>query len=92
MATSKFTANQSAALFVNDAAGALAASVARGEVALNYECPFQPSPRACGSWCSLFTVAGHTRSKDGAEIYNIQLLCGSGKAAYLVKEGSAVGG
>jgi hypothetical protein len=90
--TSKFTADQKATLTQNDEAAALVASVARDVVSLNYECPFQPSARACGSWCSLFTIAGHTRSKDGAEIYNVQLLCGSGKAAYLVKEGSAPGG
>lgn len=90
--TSKFTASQSAMLFVDDAEGALESSVARGEVAINYECPFQSSPRACGSWCALFTIAGHTRSKDGARLYNVQLLCGSGKTAFLIKEGSAVGG
>jgi hypothetical protein len=84
--TSKFTANQSATLTTNDNATAVAASVARGEVALNYECPFQPSPRACGSWCALFTIAGYTRDRDGSEFYNVQLMCGSGKKAFTIKE------
>jgi len=90
--TSKFTASQAAQLYENDEASALSASDARGTVSLNYECPFQPSSRACGSWCSLFTIAGHKRSKDGAEIYNVLLHCGSGQRSFLIKEGSAPGG
>jgi len=47
-------------LIVNDEAAALLLSNDRSNIQLNFECPFQPSGRACGSWCALFDQSKFT--------------------------------
>jgi hypothetical protein len=75
-----------AKLYTDDEAGALAGSNARAITSIDYECPFQSSPRACGGWCGLFEIASHQRSTDGASLYNIRLNCGAGTATFAAKE------
>jgi len=45
-------------------------------------CPFTHEERACGSWCPLFEIAGHTRSHDGVVLTHVALRCGDGKKAF----------
>jgi hypothetical protein len=75
-----------ATIFRNDESGALSASNARDIESIEFECPYQSSPRACGSWCALFEIASSTRGTDGATMSHIRLNCGAGTGTFAAKE------
>ena len=75
-----------------DSTSALAAVDAKSHQYVDFECPYQPSRKACGSWCALYESATHTRDKDGAELTKVIPQCGSGNRPFLAKVGSAPGG
>jgi hypothetical protein len=78
-----------ATIYNNDEAGALSASNNRDTKSIEFECPFQPNARACGSWCALFEIASHTRSTDSATMYHVRLNCGAGTGTYAAKENTS---
>jgi len=63
-------------IIVNDEAAALMLSDDREHLLLNYECPFQPSGRACGSWCALFDQSKFQNNR-GVDDYFVKLDCGT---------------
>lgn len=65
---------------------ALAASDARDLQLVPYECPFAFEKKACGTWCALFELAGHTRGSDGTVFKRAGLRCGDGNKFFLVQE------
>jgi len=62
------------------------ASDARTLSLIPYECPFSFEKKACGTWCSLFEIAEHTRGLDGAVMKRINLRCGDGNRIFMVTE------
>jgi hypothetical protein len=49
---------------------------------ISYLCPFTHENKACGSWCPLFEIAGHTRGIDGANLTHVNLRCGDGHRVF----------
>jgi len=55
---------------------------ARNHDYIAYLCPYAHENKACGSWCPLFEIAGHVRSKDSVLLQHVNLRCGDGHRAF----------
>jgi len=73
-------------VFYSTEADALADVNGRSHTYIPYLCPFTHADKPCGSWCTLFEIAEHTRGLDVAKHRRVCLRCGDGQKVFHVIE------